>query len=67
MARPPAPSKVAARRDRRGAGPRILKKYPNRRLYDTETRSYITLADVKQMVLEQERLPGASTPRAATT
>ena len=32
-------------------GPRILKKYPNRRLYDTETSSYITLADVKQMVL----------------
>src|SRR5204863_6431854 len=33
------------------AGPRILKKYPNRRLYDTETSSYITLADVKKMVL----------------
>ncbi|RQP23492.1 polyhydroxyalkanoate synthesis repressor PhaR [Piscinibacter terrae] len=32
-------------------GPRILKKYPNRRLYDTETSSYITLADVKKMVL----------------
>ena len=30
---------------------RILKKYPNRRLYDTHTSSYITLADVKQMVL----------------
>ena len=33
---------------------RILKKYPNRRLYDTQTSSYITLADVKQMVLEGE-------------
>lgn len=32
--------------------PRILKKYPNRRLYDTQTSSYITLADVKKMVLE---------------
>jgi polyhydroxyalkanoate synthesis repressor PhaR len=31
---------------------RILKKYPNRRLYDTQTSSYITLADVKCMVLE---------------
>ncbi len=31
---------------------RILKKYPNRRLYDTHTSSYITLADVKKMVLE---------------
>ena len=33
--------------------PRIIKKYPNRRLYDTETSSYITLADVKKLVLEQ--------------
>ena len=33
-------------------GPRILKKYPNRRLYDTRTSAYITLADVKKMVLE---------------
>jgi len=33
-------------------GPRILKKYPNRRLYDTHTSAYITLADVKKMVLE---------------
>jgi polyhydroxyalkanoate synthesis repressor PhaR len=31
---------------------RIIKKYPNRRLYDTETSSYITLADVKKLVLE---------------
>ena len=33
------------------SGPRILKKYPNRRLYDTQTSSYITLSDVKDMVL----------------
>jgi polyhydroxyalkanoate synthesis repressor PhaR len=33
-------------------GMRVLKKYPNRRLYDTSASSYITLADVKQMVLE---------------
>ncbi|HSN38925.1 MAG TPA: polyhydroxyalkanoate synthesis repressor PhaR [Burkholderiales bacterium] len=32
--------------------PRIIKKYPNRRLYDTETSSYITLADVKKLVIE---------------
>lgn len=31
---------------------RTLKKYPNRRLYDTQTSSYITLADVKRMVLD---------------
>jgi polyhydroxyalkanoate synthesis repressor PhaR len=36
-------------------GPRILKKYPNRRLYDTQLSSYITLADVKAMVLSGER------------
>ena len=33
-------------------GLRILKKYPNRRLYDTEVSSYITLTDVKAMVLK---------------
>ena len=33
---------------------RLIKKYPNRRLYDTQTSSYITLTDVKQLVLENE-------------
>ena len=33
------------------SGLRILKKYPNRRLYDTRISSYITLTDVKAMVL----------------
>ncbi len=32
----------------------IIKKYPNRRLYDTQTSTYITLADVKQMVLAHD-------------
>ena len=36
-------------------GPRLLKKYPNRRLYDTRASSYITLADVKRMVLDNEQ------------
>ena len=31
---------------------RIIKKYPNRRLYDTEVSSYITLDDVRQLVLQ---------------
>ena len=31
--------------------PRIIKKYPNRRLYDTETSTYITLVEVKELVL----------------
>ena len=34
---------------------RVIKKYPNRRLYDTETSAYITLTDVRQLVM-------ASTP-----
>ena len=34
---------------------RLIKKYPNRRLYDTRTSSYITLADVKDLVLKHEQ------------
>jgi polyhydroxyalkanoate synthesis repressor PhaR len=30
---------------------RVIKKYPNRRLYDTDTSTYITLAEVKQLVM----------------
>jgi polyhydroxyalkanoate synthesis repressor PhaR len=32
----------------------IIKKYPNRRLYDTQTSSYITLTDVRQFVMEND-------------
>ena len=32
---------------------RPINKYPHRRLYDTANSGYITLVDVKQMVLEQ--------------
>ena len=35
-------------------GPRVLKKYPNRRLYDTQLSTYITLADVKALVMSAE-------------
>jgi polyhydroxyalkanoate synthesis repressor PhaR len=31
---------------------RVIKKYPNRRLYDTETSTYITLTEVKQLVIQ---------------
>ena len=34
---------------------RLVKKYPNRRLYDTKTSAYITLGDVKSLVLVHER------------
>ncbi len=36
-------------------GSRLIKKYPNRRLYDTRTSIYITLADVKDLVLKHEQ------------
>jgi len=31
---------------------RIIKKYPNRRLYDTEISKYITLDNVRQLVMD---------------
>jgi len=34
----------------------IIKKYPNRRLYDTEESRYITLADVRDLVLDNRDL-----------
>ena len=33
---------------------RIIKKYPNRRLYDTEISSYITVEDVRQLIVDGE-------------
>ena len=34
---------------------RIIKKYPNRRLYDTEVSRYITLADVRSLVMARTK------------
>jgi polyhydroxyalkanoate synthesis repressor PhaR len=36
------------------AAMRIIKKYPNRRLYDTEISSYITIEDVRQLIVDGE-------------
>ena len=33
--------------------PRVIKKYPNRRLYDTVESRYITLGDVRRLVIEK--------------
>lgn len=33
---------------------RLIKKYPNRRLYDTASSAYITIGDVKNLVLSHE-------------
>ena len=46
------PAQPAGAQAAPASSPRVLKKYPNRRLYDTQSSSYITLADVKQMVLD---------------
>ena len=35
---------------------RVIKKYPNRRLYDTEISSYITIEDVRQLIVDGETL-----------
>jgi polyhydroxyalkanoate synthesis repressor PhaR len=35
-------------------GPRVIKKYPNRRLYDTQSSSYVTLAEVRSLVMKHE-------------
>ena len=35
------------------SGPRTIKKYPNRRLYDTEESRYITLTDIRRLVMEK--------------
>jgi hypothetical protein len=37
-----------------GSPERVIKKYPNRRLYDTHTSSYITLTEIKQLVMQHE-------------
>jgi polyhydroxyalkanoate synthesis repressor PhaR len=34
-------------------GPRIIRKYPNRRLYDTVESRYVTLADIRRLVVER--------------
>lgn len=35
---------------------RLIKKYPNRRLYDTRESRYITLADIRNLVLDNQDL-----------
>ena len=48
---PAAQESVADSASRKGPPERIIKKYPNRRLYDTETSTYITLSDVRELVM----------------
>jgi polyhydroxyalkanoate synthesis repressor PhaR len=45
---------VTKKQTAKSGGLRTIKKYPNRRLYDTQTSTYVTLSDVKDLVLSQE-------------
>jgi polyhydroxyalkanoate synthesis repressor PhaR len=38
------------------SAPRVIKKYPNRRLYDTHTSSYVTLQEIKALVIQAETI-----------
>lgn len=52
-----APSKTPEEQSEKSVmlhGQRIIKKYPNRRLYDTKHSTYITLFDIKGLVMTQE-------------
>lgn len=48
----PTPAQHAASSPSGSGVTRIIKKYPNRRLYDTVTSTYITLVDVKELVMK---------------
>ena len=41
-------------RAKRAGDDRLIKKYPNRRLYDTQTSTYVTLSDIKNLVMGNE-------------
>ena len=41
-------------RTKRAGDDRLIKKYPNRRLYDTQTSTYVTLSDIKNLVMGNE-------------
>jgi len=46
------PGAKSGRAAGKAAASRVIKKYPNRRLYDTETSTYITLTEVRQLVMD---------------
>jgi len=35
---------------------RILKKYPKRRIYDTQTSQFVALAEIRQMIIDRESI-----------
>jgi polyhydroxyalkanoate synthesis repressor PhaR len=49
----PRTKRAPAATDQPKGGPRVIRKYPNRRLYDTVESRYVTLADVRRLVVER--------------
>jgi polyhydroxyalkanoate synthesis repressor PhaR len=49
----PRAKRVRAAGDQSKGGPRVIRKYPNRRLYDTVESRYVTLADIRRLVVER--------------
>ena len=52
---PPTTKKPKPAAPANDEGVRVIKKYPNRRLYDTNSSSYITLTQVRELVMGRER------------
>jgi polyhydroxyalkanoate synthesis regulator protein len=44
---------------------RLIKRYPNRKLYDTEAKRYITLAEIAALIRQRQELL-LTTPPART-
>ena len=49
----PRAKRARAASDQSKGGPRVIRKYPNRRLYDTVESRYVTLADIRRLVVER--------------
>ena len=49
----PRAKRARASSDQPKGGPRVIRKYPNRRLYDTVESRYVTLADIRRLVVER--------------
>jgi polyhydroxyalkanoate synthesis repressor PhaR len=49
----PRTKRAHASADQQKGGPRVIRKYPNRRLYDTVESRYVTLADIRRLVVER--------------
>ena len=54
LSKPPEPAtdEAGTAKNAKLADSRVIKKYPNRRLYDTETSTYITLIEIRELVMK---------------